>query len=246
MAAASSWTAAIAACSWYGPAAPRGSAASSSAVPSAICSRSHLARSCSASGISDPSGPSAGGPPRVGQQHQRQQAGHLAVLRQQPVQPAGEPDRLPDSAGPVSSSPSLVRVALVEDQVQHVQHGAAAARSAPPRPGCSKSDPAWLIVCLARLIRWAMVASGTPNAAAICAVDRPPTARRVSAIWLGDDSAGWQQPNSRASESSRSAGPASAGGPSSSAAGWPPRSGPPGSAGTARCGPGRSGGARRP
>ena len=55
-----------------------------------------------------------------------------------------------------------------------------------------------------------------PTGAAICAVDRPPTARRVSAIWLGEDRSGWQQPNSKASESSRSAGSASAGEPSSS------------------------------
>ena len=80
--------------------------------------------------------------------------------------------------------------------------------------------PLSLMVRLARLIRWAMVASGTRNAAAICAVVSPPTARRVSAIWLGADSAGWQQPNSRASESSRPVpGPASAAGLSSSACG---------------------------
>src|SRR5690348_8278161 len=72
------------------------------------------------------------------------------------------------------------------------------------------------MACLARLIRCAIVASGTPNAAAICAVDRPPTARRVSAIWLGADRSGWQQPNSSASESSRSAVSASAAGPSNS------------------------------
>ena len=72
------------------------------------------------------------------------------------------------------------------------------------------------MVCLARLMRCAIVVSGTPNAAAICAVDRPPTARSVSAIWLGEDRSGWQQPNSKASESSLSAGSASAGGPSSS------------------------------
>ena len=39
-----------------------------------------------------------------------------------------------------------------------------------------------MIVRLARLIRWAIVASGTTNALAICAVVRPPTARRVRAI----------------------------------------------------------------
>ena len=46
------------------------------------------------------------------------------------------------------------------------------------------------MVFLARLIRCAMVASGTQNAAAICAVVRPPTARRVSAICPGAVSAG--------------------------------------------------------
>jgi hypothetical protein len=58
--------------------------------------------------------------------------------------------------------------------------------------------------CLARLMRWAMVASGTRNAAAICDVVRPPTARNVSAIWLGGESAGWQHRNSRVSVSSLS------------------------------------------
>jgi hypothetical protein len=38
------------------------------------------------------------------------------------------------------------------------------------------------MLCLARLIRWAMVASGTRNARAISAVVKPPTARRVSAM----------------------------------------------------------------
>ena len=47
--------------------------------------------------------------------------------------------------------------------------------------GISNLAPLALIICLARLIRWAMVASGTRNAAAIWVVDRPPTARSVSA-----------------------------------------------------------------
>ena len=65
----------------------------------------------------------AGGPPRVGQQHQRQQAGHLAVLGQQPAQPAGEPDRLPRQRRDRQLLPVAGAVALAEDQVQHVQHG---------------------------------------------------------------------------------------------------------------------------
>ena len=44
------------------------------------------------------------------------------------------------------------------------------------------------MVCLARLIRWAMVASGTRKALAISAVFRPPTARKVRAM-----ADGWSQ-----------------------------------------------------
>jgi hypothetical protein len=47
------------------------------------------------------------------------------------------------------------------------------------------SSVAVRIVALARLIRWAMVASGTKNALAISPVLRPPTARSVSAICDG-------------------------------------------------------------
>ncbi len=54
---ASSWIAAIAAWSRYGPAVPRGSAPVMSATPSAMASASHRLRSCSAIGISEPSGP---------------------------------------------------------------------------------------------------------------------------------------------------------------------------------------------
>ena len=56
--------------------------------------------------------------------------------------------------------------------------------------------------CFARLMRWAIVASGTRNALAISAVVSPPTARRVSAMADGRVSAGWQHMNSRMSESS--------------------------------------------
>ena len=55
---------------------------------------------------------------------------------------------------------------------------------------------------LARLIRCAMVASGTRNALAISAVVRPPTARNVSAIAEDGVRAGWQHIKSRMSVSS--------------------------------------------
>ena len=50
--------------------------------------------------------------------------------------------------------------------------------------------PAALMRCLARLIRWAIVASGTRNARAISAVVSPATARNVSASCDGADSDG--------------------------------------------------------
>ena len=61
-----------------------------------------------------------------------------------------------------------------------------------------------LIVCFARLMRCAIVLSGTRKALAISAVVSPPTARSVSAMadeWV---SAGWQHMKSRTSVSSRS------------------------------------------
>ena len=47
--------------------------------------------------------------------------------------------------------------------------------------GIRNSAPLALICCFARLIRCAMVASGTRNARAISTVLSPPTARRVRA-----------------------------------------------------------------
>ncbi len=45
-------------------------------------------------------------------------------------------------------------------------------------------------VAFARLIRCAIVATGTRNADAICSVVRPPTARSVNATWEAVVSAG--------------------------------------------------------
>jgi hypothetical protein len=58
------------------------------------------------------------------------------------------------------------------------------------------------MLCLARLIRCAIVDSGTRNALAISAVVSPPTARNVSAIADDGVSAGWQHMNSRTTVSS--------------------------------------------
>jgi hypothetical protein len=68
------------------------------------------------------------------------------------------------------------------------------------------------MLCFARLIRCAIVASGTKNALAISAVVRPPTARNVRAIADGRVSAGWQHMKRRTSVSSSSTGASSGGG----------------------------------
>ena len=56
--------------------------------------------------------------------------------------------------------------------------------------GSSNRVPAALMLCLARLIRWPTVDSGTSSARAISAVVSPPTARSVSATWDATVSAG--------------------------------------------------------
>ena len=106
--------------------------------------------------------------------------------------------------------------------------------------GIRNGTPLSWMVCLARVIRRVMVASGTRNARAISAVVRPPTARSVSAICDGGDSDGWQHRNSRTSVSSASSAPTSAGGPSQSAgqrpAGAPFLAPPPGLLGAQQVG----------
>src|SRR5262249_18461357 len=59
--------------------------------------------------------------PRIGQQHQRQQAGHLTIGGQQPPHLAGEADRLGGQLAALQVRAGARRVALVEDQVEHVQ-----------------------------------------------------------------------------------------------------------------------------
>jgi len=65
-------------------------------------------------------------PPGVRQDHQRQQAGGLAVRRQQAVQHPGEPDGLGRELDALQVMAGRRGVTLVEDEVQHVTHGAQA------------------------------------------------------------------------------------------------------------------------
>ena len=97
---------------------------------------------------------------------------------------------------------AAARVSLVEDQVQHMQHGAEPLRSL-LGVGNRNGTPEALMLCFARLIRCAIVASGTRNALAISAVVRPPTARSVSAI-AEDVRQRWMAAHEEQNESSSS------------------------------------------
>jgi hypothetical protein len=67
-------------------------------------------------------GPGTGGPARVGEQHQREQARDLALAREQPVGRAGQPDSLGGQVRPLQRRSGAGGVPLVEDEVKHVQH----------------------------------------------------------------------------------------------------------------------------
>ena len=128
----------------------------------------------------------------VGEQHQGEQPDRLGVVGHRGVQPAGQADGLGRQLPALELGAGGGRVALVEDQVEHVAHDGEPLVALARATGASKRAPASVIRCLARLIRWAIVASGTRNAAAISAVVSPPTARSVSATCDGGVSAGWQ------------------------------------------------------
>ena len=122
-------------------------------------------RGCARPG--SPSAPPARAPPaRVGRQLGQDPAQPqrlLAELRPQPVLARGR------------------RVALVEDEVDDLEHRRqpVARVSAPPAPRTARLAAA--SVRLARTMRCATVGSGTRNARAISSVVSPPSTRRVSA-----------------------------------------------------------------
>ena len=69
-------------------------------------------------GVVDP-----GGAAGLGEQHQREEPGDLAVAGPEPVQPAGQPQRFSGQVDAVHLLAGRRGVALVEDQVQHVADG---------------------------------------------------------------------------------------------------------------------------
>jgi hypothetical protein len=62
-----------------------------------------------------------GRPACVGQQHQREQPGDLALARQQAVQQTREPDGLGGQVDPLQRRPRAGRVPFIEDEVEHMQ-----------------------------------------------------------------------------------------------------------------------------
>ena len=114
----------MAACSWYGPSGLLASDAVTRAIPSAMAGRSQRVRSCSASGTSAPSGPVRDGTSCVDEQHEREQAGDLAVVGDEAEEVAGQADGLRGEVGSHEVGPGHRGVALVEQQVQHLQHDA--------------------------------------------------------------------------------------------------------------------------
>ena len=142
---------------------------------------SHRVRSCSASGMSSPSGPVRAGRRASVSSISASRPATSGLVGQRRVQRAGEPDRLIGQVGPGDVRAGAGDVPLVEDQVEHVQDSpqplAPLARRG-IRNGASGGPDALLGAADPLGHR----ASGTRNAAAISAVVRPPTARRVSGI----------------------------------------------------------------
>ena len=106
------------------------------------------------------------------------------------------------SAGPHPVVARGRRVALVEDEVDDLEHrreprGAARRRAAPRTARCASAS-----VRLARTMRCAIVGSGTRNARAISSVVRPPSSRSVSATRASVESTGWHAVKTSRSRSS--------------------------------------------
>ena len=93
-----------------------------SATPSAIDARSHQRPVLLRERHQRAVGADAGGTARVREQHEREQSRDLTVVGQQLPHGAGESDGFAGELRALEFGPGGRRVALVEDQVQHVQH----------------------------------------------------------------------------------------------------------------------------
>ncbi len=88
-----------------------------------MASWSQQERSCCSSGTRSPRRVDAGRPARLVQQHQRQQTERFGFVGHQLSQRPGQANRLGAQAGADQLGPGGGRVALVEQQVQHGEHG---------------------------------------------------------------------------------------------------------------------------
>ena len=142
------------------PGRPSRRAAARRSWPSAMAAASNSERSCSARTTRSPASSTRAALPGVVEQHQRQQAERLGLVGHQRAQDPTQADGLARQAAPDQVRPGAGRVPLVEEQVEHRQHGRRAlhelVRPAAPRTGC----PAWRILRLARTRRCAMVGLG--------------------------------------------------------------------------------------
>ena len=118
--AARACSAAIAAWSAYGP----GGRRSTSSRPSAICSPVPLPAILLVEEHELPARTGAGVAPRVLEEHEREQAGDLRLVRHQRAEDACQPDRLGAELPPHERLARGRRVALVEDEIQRGEHGA--------------------------------------------------------------------------------------------------------------------------
>ena len=127
---------------------------------------------------------------------------HLGLAGRQPRQDAAEPQRLLAQLRPHPVLAGGGRVALVEDEVDHLQHRGEPlrqlrARAAPRTARASRPACAWRARCAAP-----PSAPGTRKARAISSVVRPPSSRSVSATRASVASTGWQAMNISRSRSS--------------------------------------------
>ena len=101
---------------------PSASARLRAARPRRIKSWSQRARFCSVRGIGEPSGPGAGGEARGLDFHQREEAEHLGLVGHQAGEDAAEALRLGAQGRADQVLAGGGRIALVEDQVDDLQH----------------------------------------------------------------------------------------------------------------------------
>ena len=190
---ARAWHAAIAACSAYGPRAPPSSSARSSAARPRRIEQLIPARAVL---IEQQDRLARRADPRARARrldlHQRDEAVDLRLLRGELGQDAAEAQRVLAERGPHPVVAGGRRVALVEDEVDDLEHRRQARARAPRRAGPRTGTRASASVRLARTMRWAMVGSGTRNARAISSVVRPPSRRSVSATRASVERTGWQ------------------------------------------------------